>query len=342
MGKLSDIELRKLLGCIKKDTRVIVPPMAGYDSGVHLMGDKYLVVSTDPCTGVPEKWFGWLLINYAASDVALFGAKPEFCTINLLGALRTTPKAFREAMKQACNAAEELGIAIVTGHTGTYDSLTDIVGVCTVYGTIKPERLITPGNAKAGDLILCTKPLGLEIAINFSLKRNALAKKLFGLKQTEKLGKEIPLQSCVKEALQLAELHGVHAMHDITEGGLIMALNEMAEESKVGFKLEFDKLPISHEVHVLQKTFGLSEDQVLAMSSTGTVLAAVDPIVKEEAEEMLNKIGLEASFIGSFKSDNKRVLIKKGKEILFPKEAEDPYARILSGNLNFEPSKSIS
>ena len=121
-----------------------------------------------------------------------------------------------------------------------------------------------------------------------------------------------------------------------------MALNEMAEESKVGFKLEFDKLPISHEVHVLQKTFGLSEDQVLAMSSTGTVLAAVDPIVKEEAEEMLNKIGLEASFIGSFKSDNKRVLIKKGKEILFPKEAEDPYARILSGNLNFEPSKSIS
>jgi hydrogenase expression/formation protein HypE len=342
MGKLSDKELRKLLGCIKKDTRVIVPPNVGYDSGVHLMGDKYLVVSTDPCTGVPEKWFGWLLINYAASDVALFGAKPEFCTINLLGSLWTTPKAFQDAMKQACSAAAELGIAIVTGHTGTYDSLTDLVGVCTVYGTIEPERLITPGNAKSGDLILCTKPLGLETAVNFSLKHEALAQKLFGLEQTEKLGEEIPMQSCVKEALQLAELRGVHAMHDITEGGLMMALNEMAEASKVGLILEFDKLKISPEVQVLQKTFGLSDEQVLAMSSTGSVLAAVDPKDKEEVEELLNKIGLQTSFIGTFKSDNRRVQIKKGMETLFPKKADDPYARILSGNLNFEQSKSIS
>ena len=59
--------------------------MVGYDSGVHLFDGKYMVVATDPCTGVPEEWFGCLLINYAASDVALSGAKPEFCTINLLG-----------------------------------------------------------------------------------------------------------------------------------------------------------------------------------------------------------------------------------------------------------------
>ena len=47
--------------------------MIGYDAGVHRLGDKYVVVAADPCTGVPEEWFGWLLINYAASDVALFG-----------------------------------------------------------------------------------------------------------------------------------------------------------------------------------------------------------------------------------------------------------------------------
>ena len=62
--------------------------MIGYDAGVHSLGDQCVVVSTDPCTGVPEEWFGWLLINYAASDVALSGAKPQFCTITLA---RTTP-----------------------------------------------------------------------------------------------------------------------------------------------------------------------------------------------------------------------------------------------------------
>ena len=85
MGKLPPEELKKLLNCIKKDSRVVIPPTIGYDSGVHMFDGKYMVVATDPCTGVPEEWFGWLLINYAASDVALSGAKPEFCTINLLG-----------------------------------------------------------------------------------------------------------------------------------------------------------------------------------------------------------------------------------------------------------------
>ena len=73
MGKLGIQDLKSLLSCIKKDPLVIVPPQPGFDSGVHLTdGDKYLVVSTDPCIGVPEEWFGWLLVHYVASGIALF------------------------------------------------------------------------------------------------------------------------------------------------------------------------------------------------------------------------------------------------------------------------------
>ena len=151
MGKLATENLKKLLSCIKKDPRIIVPPLPGFDSGVHLMGDKYLVVSTDPCIGVPKEWFGWFLIHYAASDVALFGAKPEFCTINLLGSLATAPETFIKTMKQACEAADALRMAIVTGHTGTYEGLPTILGTCTAYGAIEKEKLITPNGAKPGD-----------------------------------------------------------------------------------------------------------------------------------------------------------------------------------------------
>ena len=63
MGKLSNKDLETLIGCIKKDFRVVVPPMLGYDAGVHLLHGKYVVVATDPCTGVPEDWFGWLLTS---------------------------------------------------------------------------------------------------------------------------------------------------------------------------------------------------------------------------------------------------------------------------------------
>ena len=220
MGKLSNKDLETIIGCVKKDFRVVIPPTIGYDAGVHLLHGKYVAVATDPCTGVPEDWFGWLLINYAASDVALFGAKPEFCTINLLGPIGTKPEVFQKIMKQTCSAAEELGIAIVRGHTGIYDSLKDLLGVCTVYGTVEPRKLITPGNAKSGDLILCTNPLGLETVTNFSLTHKEKAQELFGVDEQDKLSKLVYMQSCVKEALQLAQIEGVHAMHDATEGGL--------------------------------------------------------------------------------------------------------------------------
>jgi len=333
MGKLASGELRKLLSCIKKDPRVIVPPLPGYDSGVHLMGDKYLVVSTDPCVGVPEKWFGWLLIHYAASDVALFGAKPEFCTINLLGPMSTKPQVFKAAMEHACNAANELDMVIVTGHTGTYDSFSRLVGVCTAYGTVAKERLITPEDARAGDLVLCTKSVGLEILANFSLMYKALAQGLFGREQSEKLAGLVRMQSCVREALQLAETGGVHAMHDATEGGLVAALNEMADASGVGFSVEMEKIPITAEVRTLQSHFKLSDEQVLAMSSTGTVLAAVDAKAKDKVKEILRRIGFSARFLGNFTKNKERLLIKNKKDLNFPQVADDPYNRILSSQV---------
>jgi len=333
MGKLATEKLKKLLKCIKADSRVIVPPLPGFDSGVHQIDDKYLVASTDPCVGVPEKWFGWLLIHYAASDVALFGAKPQFCTINLLGPPSSKPNVFYKIMKQTCSAADELGIAIVTGHTGTYDGLSTLVGVCTAYGTVDKDMLIMPSGAKPGDYVLCIKSIGLETVVNFALMHTSLAKRLFGVQRTQELAHLVCLQSCVKEALLLAEIGGVHALHDATEGGLTAALNEMAETSKVGFEINLEKFLIPGEVRMLQEHFSLFDREVLSMSSTGTIIAAVDIEAKNKIETELHKQDIEASVIGCFTRDRHRVLLKNGKKTAFPKKACDPYERIMSGKL---------
>jgi hydrogenase expression/formation protein HypE len=330
VGKLATKELQKLIDCIRKDERVLVPPTIGFDAGVHRLGDQYMVVATDPCTGVPEEWFGWLLINYAASDVALSGANPQFCTIALLGPCQTKQEVFQRIMQQTCKAAEELGIIIVRGHTGMYDSLKDTLGVCTAYGTIKPEKLITSGGAKAGDLILCTKPLGLEAITNFSLVHQQLATKIFGANQQQEYAKMVLMQSCVKEALALAQVEGVHAMHDATEGGFVLALNELAEASKLGLKILWENIPVPTEVSALKKHFGLNDQQVLSMSSTGTILAAVTPQAKQKASETLRKLGLSASYIGEFTEDKSRTLIKNEKTVTLPNVADDPYTMMLA------------
>jgi hydrogenase expression/formation protein HypE len=330
MGKLAKQDLQKLLSCIRKDPRVLVPPMPGYDAGVHFMGDKCMVVSTDPCIDVPMEWFGWLLIHYAASDVAVFGAKPEYCTINLLGPASTKPVVFQNVMEQVCSAAEKLGMVVVTGHTGVYEGVSQLIGVCTAYGTVAKENLIMPGNAEAGDLILFTKSVGLELLVNLALTHKALAQRLFGVQRAEELARLVELQSCVNEALKLAEVGGANAMHDATEGGLVAALNEVADASEVGFRAEMEKLPISKEAWTLRDHFKLTLGEVMSMSSAGTILAAVNPQAKGKVEEALRKTGVSANFVGNFTKNRDRVLAKSDGDTTFPQAACDPYSKILS------------
>jgi hydrogenase maturation factor len=66
------------------------------------------------------------------------------------------------------------------------------------------------------------------------------------------------------------------------------------------------------------------------MSSTGTILVAVSPDAKANVEEMLRQNGVEAKFLGVFTKSMRRILVKNERENRFPKEADDPYAKILS------------
>ncbi len=334
MGKLRNEELAEMLRCIRHTPRVIVPPLPGFDSGVHeIDSHRLLVISTDPCIGVPDEWFGWLLINYAASDVALFGAKPQYCSVNLLGPLGTKGQTFQKAMRQACTAADEHGLTIITGHTGSYRGLTTMVGVCTAYGIINRNELITPAGAKPGDLILCTKPIGLELAVNFALAQRKVAEEIFGTRRACELRGLVKMQSCVNEALLLAGTGFVHAMHDATEGGLTAAINEMAEASQVGFTVEFEKIPFVRESKALKDHFRLSDTQLLSMSSTGAVLVAVGSKSLGSVEKTLRRNGINPAVIGVFSEDRKRRIVKHGKKRQFPKAGQDPYERILSGQL---------
>lgn len=307
-----------------------MPPRPGFDSGVHLIGDdRCIVVSTDPCIGVPEEWFGWFLINYAASDVALFGAKPQYATINLLAPPRTKVTAFEKAMKQTCEAADELGMVIITGHTGTYDGLSTLVGTCTAYGIIKQSDLVTPAGAKPGDYLVCVKPLGLETLVNFTLTRKKFADRLFGHRRAQLLAQKVKMQTCVNEALFLARTGGVSAMHDATEGGFVSALNEIADASKIGFSIDFAELLILPELRKLAEHFELGWRQILSTSSTGTLLAAVSPSHLEKVADNLSKLKLSNKVAGVFVEGNRRTIKLDGKEIDFPEVADDPYVEIL-------------
>jgi len=330
MGKLATKALKDMLRCIKTNEKIVVPPAASFDSGVHEIGnDRLMVVTTDPCLGVPTQWFGWFLIHYAASDLAVFGAKPEYAAVNLLGPPKTSATVFKKIMQQACGTADELGISIITGHTGTYGELSSIIGTCTAYGFVHRARLITPAGAKPKDRIICIKSIGLETLVNFALTHQRKAEKLFGTKKTAYLKSQIKMQTCVNEAILLSKVGGVHAMHDATEGGFVAALNEIADASNIGFTIDFAQLPITKELQTLVQHFGLSQKQLMSASSTGTLLAAVSPEKEDQIHEALARQKTPAKTIGFFTKNKARTIKYNGKTEKFPSQPDDPYSEIM-------------
>jgi hydrogenase maturation factor len=287
-----------------------------------------MVVSTDPCTGAPIEWFGWLLIHYSASDVALFGAKPRLASINLLGPIGTSYRTYKRIMDQACQAADKLQIDIITGHTGNYTSMSQIVGICTMQGFVEKNQLITPENSQSNDLILMIKSLGLETLTNFALTHYTNARKFFGFKNTRDLRSLVKYQTCVEEALQLAKLDGVHSMHDTTEGGLIAALNEMGDTSHLGFEIVYENIPMRNELNALQKYFKLTVTELLSLSSTGGLIAAISPKSRSRVLHVLNEKKVVCKIIGRFTKKKNRKLIVKKHMIDFPQVAKDPYTKI--------------
>jgi hydrogenase maturation factor len=233
-------------------------------------------------------------------------------------------------MKQACAAADDVGMSIITGHTGTYGGIPDLIGTCTAYGFIHKEKIITPGGAQPGDYLICTKPIGLETLVNFALTHKTLANKLFGRERTLCLAEQISMQTCVEEALLMAKLGGVSAMHDATEGGLVAALNEIAEASHVGFQLDYERLPLSRELQKLATHFDLSRTEMLSASSTGTLLAGVTSSHKDRIITSLAKHGFDAKIVGVLTESKQRLIKYAGEELQFPRQAADPYAKILA------------
>jgi hydrogenase maturation factor len=130
--------------------------------------------------------------------------------------------------------------------------------------------------------------------------------------------------------LLIAKTKGVHAMHDATEGGLTAALNEIADASEVGFEIDYDKIPIPEEMRTLQQYFRLRDHEVLSTSSTGTILVAVSPEAKDVVEDTLSRNSIEANILGCFVRGKGRFLMKNSRRKSFPKNADDPYQRILS------------
>jgi hydrogenase maturation factor len=325
-GKLNPALLKKLLRKCqgKKDKRVIVGPKIGEDATVIDFSDRYLVVKTDPITYTSQE-IGYFAPIINANDIVCRGAKPRwFLATILLPEKKTDSKLVEKIFKDIDRACKKLNVSVVGGHTEITPGISHPIVVGTMIGEVEKGKLITSSQARVGDLILLLKPIAIEgTAIIAREREKELRKRGYKRDFIERAKNLIfdPGISIVKEAL-LASNFCINAMHDITEGGILGALWELAFASRCGMIVFEDKISILKECKILCQEFNL--DPLKLIASGSFILTANErealKIIKVFAKE-----NIECSVIGEIQEKSFGLKIKRGNKILkfsYPKRDE--------------------
>lgn len=324
LGKLRNDLLRDVvfpnLGV--EDMRVVYGPREGFDSAVlEYDHDHYLVVATDPVLGVPEETFGFFAYHFAASDVAVFGARPMWLVVDILLPPGSEKGFLEKAMRDLNTECWKYGSSIIGGHTGVYPSVAEPTATTTAMGLVRKDGLKLP-LAKPGDRIVVTGKVGLEFAVSASYFRERELRKLLSFREIARLKKSFRFETVVPEALTAKPF--VRGMHDATEGGLT-ALHEIADNSGLGFRVYAEKLRLDPLVERVLDFYGI---EPWSVSSTGTLIAIAPPEKSNSLIAELQKNGIIAFELGEFTADRKRILIENGEEKEFPTFKGDPYVEL--------------
>ena len=175
--------------------------------------------------------FGAIAAANALSDVYAMGGQP-LMAINLVA----YPDGFglellTEILRGGAEKAREAGIPIAGGHTVTDKE--PKYGLA-VTGIVHPDRILTKGGARHGDVLILSKPLGSGV-ITTALKRQ--------IADPRHVAAAVATMSRLNaSAARLAQEAGVHAMTDITGYGFIGHSQEMARASDVDLYMSFSAL----------------------------------------------------------------------------------------------------
>lgn len=206
------------------------------DAGIYKISDDLaLVYTVDILTPVADDpyLFGMIAATNCISDVYAMGGEPKLA-LNVVGFPGNgDPEILGEILKGGQAKAQEAGVTLCGGHT--FNSEVIMYGL-SVIGYINPQKIVTNANAKPGDVILITKPIGVGTIIQATL-----------LNKTEGIDLKIVFEGMTTlngHASKVMQEIGVDAATDITGYGLVGHLIEMAEASNVGIELWASKVPV--------------------------------------------------------------------------------------------------
>lgn len=285
--------------------RLLMGPKAGVDFAALKTNQGYMIVSSDPITGV-SSGIGRYAVMVSANDVATSGNAPQFMESIIMMPEGSTTRSLRELAEDLDGAATELGISIVGGHTEVTPGLRRPIVAVTAFSFVRD--FVSSEMAEDGDAILMTKTAGVEGTTVLAHEAARLGRRLPTRLVSDALALEGKL-SIVEEAVRAYRTGHVHAMHDCTEGGVLGAAYEMSLASGLGFELEEAAIPVA--VATREVCARLSLDPLKLIGSGSLLLAVPEGRRKAVARAIGTRTG--AMEVGRFRGEGRRLVRRNGR-----------------------------
>src|SRR5499426_2968640 len=238
--KLAPAVLQQLLAnqpAAQPYRQLLVGTETGDDAAVWEIDENTCIIATTdffmPMVDDPRD-FGRIAATNAISDVYAMGGKPIMALAILGMPLDKVPtEIVREILRGGSAVCTEAGIPVAGGHS--IDCPEPVYGLA-VIGTCRPEHVRRNADARPGDVLILTKPIGVGI-YSAAIRKGTLSPGGYA----EMLATTTLLN---RIGADLAHNENVHAMTDVTGFGLLGHAMEMARGSKLALSIEVAAVPL--------------------------------------------------------------------------------------------------
>ncbi len=242
MAKLAPGDLAQVLSKLPKQLseNVIVGFENSDDAGVFRLNSETALVQTlDFFTPVADDPFtyGQVAAINALNDVYAMGGTPLTALSIVCYPQKGDWDILGEILAGGQKAMNAEGVVVIGGHS--VDDKEMKFGY-SVTGIVHPDKVITNAGARAGDVLILTKPIGTG-AINTAVKRGVASR------ETEAAAIKAMTTSAAAASKVMREV-GANACTDVTGFGLLGHAYEMAKASKVTLNIDSKAVPLLPDV----------------------------------------------------------------------------------------------
>lgn len=318
-GKISESVLkRSVLKKIRRHREEVINGAGiGTDCAVLSFGDGYeTVLSTTPVMA-PIGDISAYAIPMALNNIAAAGAEAIGVMLSIMLPETVEESDLQELMEDAGRLCGEYGVEIIGGHTEVTPSIATPMMTVTGVGKRNAVSAGAMQGIKADQDIVISKWIGLEGTIRLAREHREELCTRYPMRMIEESAAYDRYLSVIPEAAT-AMKSGVCGMHDVSRGGIMGALWEMAESAGVGLEIDLKKIPVKQATIEICEFYELNPYELL---SGGCLI-----MTAENGEELVSALGrdnIPAVIVGRTTGGNDRVLYNEEEKRYLDKPKTD-------------------